>query len=423
MPPLRESIAARLFGDIIERRVREAAESDAGWHPLGGSGREVGYATHLDNIANSVEAYRSNPLAHRLIELTTDFVLGKGMRLVARDNALQAFVNDFWSHPLNRLATRQYEICTELSVSGEVFVTFHTNPYDGMSYLRLLPAQNIDRIETNPNDIEDELRFHHNAALTAVDGVTTPDAADLPVLGRWWNKSDCRHFVINRLVGSVRGQGDLVPMLPWLRRYKDWLTDRVRINRFKGAFLWDITLKGASKQALLSRQAELASPPQAGSVIVHNDMEEWKAVQPDIDAQAVEPDGKAMRLMIAAGAGVPLHFLAEGESATRSTAEEMGPPTYRHYERRQLFFGSLMTDLALEAARRSGAFASLPPDALAAEFEDITTTDNLKLAQALGLIVRAITRAVESGVLSRDEARQVLDKYSPQWQARAASTR
>ena len=47
--------------------------------------------------------------------------------------------------------------------------------------------------------------------------------------GKWWTSEQMRHFAINRLVGTTRGQSDLEPILKWLRRYRDWLVDRVAI--------------------------------------------------------------------------------------------------------------------------------------------------------------------------------------------------
>ncbi|MCL5074204.1 MAG: phage portal protein [Chloroflexi bacterium] len=406
---LRETIANRLFGDIIQSRVHEAitlAEEDKRWRHLYGTSRDVSLTELLENINDSAEAYRVNPLAYRIIELTTDYVLGKGMRVTSQDEEIQQFINEFWSHPLNQMNTRQFDLCTELSLAGELFVTFHTNPYDKMTYVRSIPAASIDEIETNPDDIEDETRYHRKAESSAggATGMLRSSA------GRWWSKDDCHHYAINRLVGAVRGQGDLVPLLPWLRRYKDWLTDRVRINKFKGAFLWDVKLLGADRAAILRRQGELLEPPNPGSVIVHNEGEEWKAVQPLIDAQAVEPDGKAMRLMIGAGAGVPLHFLAEGESATKATAQEMSGPTLRHFERRQLYFGHVITDIVAEASRRR--FGDTLRPILKAQFEDLTTEDTLLLAQASGQIAQALVTFRDQGWIDDATASTLVAKFT-----------
>ncbi len=76
-------------------------------------------------------------------------------------------------------------------------------------------------------------------------------------------------------------------------------------------------------------------------------------MHPAIEAADASPDGRAMRLMVAAGAGIPLHFLAEGESTNRATAAEMGTPTYRHYAHRRLEFAAMLVDLCSWALRRA----------------------------------------------------------------------
>ena len=100
-------------------------------------------------------------------------------------------------------------------------------------------------------------------------------------------------FAINKVSNAKRGKSDLATLLPWLRRYKDWLTDRVRINKFKAAFLWDVTLNKADKTTIDRKKMEYAYPPEPGSVIIHNEAEKWTAVEPKINANDVSEDGKA----------------------------------------------------------------------------------------------------------------------------------
>jgi hypothetical protein len=143
-------------------------------------------------------------------------------------------------------------------------------------------------------------------------------------------------------------------VLPWLERYALWLEDRVRINRYKGAYLWHVSVENAAPGALEAKRAQYGRVPRPGSIIVTDASERWQAVQPQINADDVQADGRAMRLMIAAGAGVPLHYLAEGESANYATAREMGTATFRHYARRQRDFADLVTEVIRIAARRAG---------------------------------------------------------------------
>jgi hypothetical protein len=414
----RDWMIDRLCRDAVAARVREAldlAGEDRGWRALGPRepAREVAYRTLLDRLHAATEAYRENPLAFRVVELTTDYVLGRGIRLRSPDPAVQEFVDAWWSHPQNRLPVRQFELCTELSLAGELFVALHRNPYDGMTYLRPVPAALIDQVETDPDDAETERRYHQiPTTLLGGGGHSTLDPQLSTGDGRWWEASDLRHYAINRLPGAVRGQGDLFPLLPWLARYREWLTDRLRINRFKGAFIWEVELRTADRRAALARQAELATPPNPGSVLVHDQTESWRAVQPNIAAQDAEPDGRALRLMIAAGAGLPLHFLAEAEGSNRATAAEMGGPTLRHFERRQLYLGWVFADLALEAARRSGRFGDGRRLTIEAEFEDLSARENAQAAVATRAIVDALAVAANRGWVDDATARRLIGKYA-----------
>jgi hypothetical protein len=217
------------------------------------------------------------------------------------------------------------------------------------------------------------------------------------------------HYAINRPAGCTRGEGDLAPILPWLRRYKEWLEDRVRVNRYRNAFVWKVTVQGAGESELRRRRAELLRPPPPGSVVVTNEGEKWEAVNPQVQAQEAESDGKALRLIVAAGAGVPLHFLAEGESATRATAAEMGDPTFRHYRQRQLFFCHMLEDIAMVALRwaeQIGRIALPAEMRLRAEAGDITREDNLRLAQAAREISQALDVMVEHGWVDEEAARR-----------------
>ena len=118
--------------------------------------------------------------------------------------------------------------------------------------------------------------------------------------------------------------------------------------------------RGSSSRAQYSRIP-------SRSIIVTDGNETWHAVQPHIGADDVQADGKALRLMIAAGAGVPLHYLAEGESANRSTAREMGIATLRHFAHRQLVFRQIVEDVVRQAARRAG----LPDMDVTVTFESV----------------------------------------------------
>lgn len=339
----RVQAALKAVDDRYWRNVTDGQPQACPWHEV---------RTTLEKVATLA---RTNPLAARLVAMTTDFVIGAGARLEG-----PPWAHAFWEDPLNRIAGRVYRWCDELSRSGELFLVLSRNPVSRMSYVREVPALLIDHIETDPDDLERELRYHQ---LTA-----DPE-------GRWWagvagdDDADqvMLHYAINRGAGDVRGLSDLAQIAVWLDRYTMWLEDRVRINRYKGAYLWHVKVEGALPGQLEARRAQYSRIPSPGSIIVTDGNETWHAVQPHIGADDVQADGKALRLMIAAGAGVPLHYLAEGESANRSTAREMGIATLRHFVHRQLVFRQIVEDVVRQAARRAG----LPDMDVTVTFESV----------------------------------------------------
>ena len=72
-------------------------------------------------------AYRQNPMAFRIIELTTSYVLGGGATLEAEDEAVQKWLDEWWNHPKNRMPLRQFELLNELLISGELFMSQSTS--------------------------------------------------------------------------------------------------------------------------------------------------------------------------------------------------------------------------------------------------------------------------------------------------------
>jgi hypothetical protein len=320
------------------------------------------------------------------------------------------------------MTLRLHSLCDELTRSGELFLLLSRNPADGMSYVRSIPAMHITQVVTDEEDGERELWYRQDEPLTWKAGksaigsrlwpspVAAPEADQVMV-----------HYAVNRPVGCTRGEGDLAPILPWLRRYRDWLEDRVRVNRFRNAFLWKVTLQGASQSELRRRRSELMRPPPPGSVIVTNEGERWETVNPQVQAQEAESDGKALRLIVAAGAGVPLHFLSEGESATRATAAEMGDPTFRHYRQRQQFFCHLLEDLGRTVLERAALVGKGPlrdrrpgdpPIRIVAEAGDITQEDNLRLAQAAREIAQALAVMTEHGWVDEEWARRWVCRFA-----------
>jgi len=416
-------IVAKALSGEVEKRVRAALaavpEVDdtlfAGARSMVNE-RDRWEADREEVLRQALEAWRINPLARRLVGLTTQYVVGSGFAVTCKHEATDRFIKAFMQHPLNRMQTRIPEMCDELTRSGNLFVLLTTDAA-GMSYIRCLPALLIDRIAHRPNDVEQATHFYPKGSLENPDPLPWqaydpqqdyPDeeGAFHPVM---------LHYAVNRPVGAQWGEPDLAPVLRWLSRYANWLEDRARLNRFRNAFLFVVKARYASEAERIARQRQLnMNPPGPGSILVTDESETWDVISPKLEASDANTDGLALKKMIASGSGVPLHFLAEPESATRTTAEAAGGPTYRHYEQRQQFVAWMIGDILRAAIRRRAVVdrAVDPQAAVQVSGSDISARDNV----ALGLAgIHAATAAYglrDRGLIDDAELLRLIYKFA-----------
>jgi hypothetical protein len=368
-------------------------------------------------LRQALDAWRVNPLARRVVGLTSQYVVGGGVAFSCDHNASAAFLKSFWEHPLNRLAVRIYEWCDELTRSGNLFLLLTTDPA-GMSYVRAVPASQVKEIVSRPNDIDQEVRYEmqpdwSESTDTASWQTYNPRADQRDAAGNF--KPVMLHYAINRPAGAQWGESDLAPILRWLSRYAAWLEDRARLNHFRTACLYIVRARFTSEAERRSRQSALnAAPPSPGSILVTDENENWDALHPRLESDDSGQDGLAMKKMIAAGSGIPLHFLAEPEGSTRTTAEAAGGPTYRHFEQRQRFFLWLLGDLLRAVVqRRSLVDAHLSRRAeVALNGADISARDNVSLSLAASNISSVLQNARDRALIDDSEYLRLLYRFS-----------
>lgn len=425
----------RVFGAEINRRVNLAVRALDDARDVLVSGARAperdrhGYDRD-EAFSEALTAWRTNPLARRIVALTTQYVVGAGLTVSSPHPGTHAFLQAWWHHRLNRMPVRVSEWCDELSRTGNVIVLVSTDA-SGLSYVRALPASQVAEIETRPNDVEQPTRIvekpqwgeagppalaPEQRVWPAYDaGVDGPAEALDDAGGPVW-PTVALHYAINRPVGATWGESDLAPLLRWLSRYTAWLEDRARLNRFRQTFMYVVRGVFANKAERLARQHELnANPPNPGSILVTDaNSETWGVLHPQLDSFEASEDGLALKKMLAAGSGNPMHFLAEPESSTRTTAEAAGGPTFRHYEQRQTFFTWMMADLArVVVARRARVDPAVLADApVKVAGADISARDNAALAQAAAQVAAAFGGLRDRQVIDDAELLRMIYKFA-----------
>jgi len=369
-------------------------DDSPGWTNLSNARHDYDLARIQEIYADALEAWRKNPIAWRIIAITTDFVVGDTIRVSSPNRSLMKFIQQFWNHPQNRMALRLPGICDELSRAGDLFILLFTNPQDGMSYLRFVTKDRIVKIETAENDWETELVYYERQ-----DGGEArrwyspqhPEAAS--------SSAVMLHYSVNRPIGALLGEGDLTTMLPWLVRYSTLLEDRVRLHWAIRSFLWFITVPTNS---VTSKKEQYRTSPEAGSVVVKDEGETWEVLSPNLQAGDASHDLRAVRQMIDAGSGYPPHWRGESGEANLATATAMQGPTERHLRRRQQYFTFILQDLIYQAYQRSvlGGFSRPLPSAdydklINLILPEVSRWDNESLARSASAISTAIANAAQ----------------------------
>jgi hypothetical protein len=370
-------------------------------------------------LEDSFNAWRLNPLARRIVELTTQYVVGGGITTVCKHEATLKFIKDFWGHRLNRMEMRAYELCDELTRSGNIFVLVSTDA-SGMSYIRAVPAFDVDQIEARANDVEQPEAFHLKAGTPEGD-----DGLQPKVYQAYDEETDSPdesgsfppvllHYTINRPVGGQWGESDLAPILKWLARYSAWLEDRARLNRFRNSFMFVVKSVFASEAERAARQATLAAnPPQPGSILVCDESESWEVISPKLEAGEANTDGLALKKMVASGVGIPMHFLAEPEGSTHTTAEAAGGPSFRHFEQRQRLFLWILHDLlSVVISRRALVDRHVSRRAeVEVRGADISARDNVSLGMAASNIQAVLSDLRDRGMIDNAEYLRMVYRF------------
>jgi len=395
MPKVNNSILARSIRALLRTQAGKAIQEELAVSPITDnnffpSGMSQSYTDRYEYnrekiLAECLRAWRVQPLARRIVKILTAFTIGSGFTIKTeeKEKATQEFLERWWNDPLNNFDEQLPEWMDERTRSGNIFA-LATVDAAGMTYWRPIPADQIKEIQCRDNDIRQETYY------IPQDMEASPWEAYDPEKEQ---TSFVVHHAIDRPVGTAWGEPPLAPLLPWIGRYSAWLEDRVRLNRFRNAFMYVVRGQFTDKAKKKARQDELnANPPQPGSILVTDPSEDWGILSANLDSFDASVDGHAIKTHIAAGIGFPMHWFSEGESSTRTTAEAAGTPTFKSLEQEQTSFVRFIVRLAqISAAIRSKFDDKVNPKAkIEISKPDITERDNANLSLAVSRIYPAL---------------------------------
>lgn len=369
----------------------------------------------------AVFLWKSNPLANRIIELPLVYLLAEGVTMNVQDETAQQWLNEFWNDPINQMDIKLPKKVREMSLFGEQCWPVFKNPTNGAVRLGYLDPGLIKEVKTDPDNTEQPIGVVTKALgkkrkskkyRIIVPGSENIFGEEAKKIREEFNDGECFYFNINALSSSSRGLSDLLATMDWLDLYDKALFGEVERWDALRSFIWDVTLRGATEETVKKRASEI-EVPSSGGVRVHNDAETWQAVTPDLQAANGAENARTVRNHILGGSTLPEHWYGGGGDVNRSTAGEMGEPTFKTFKFRQTEWKHILETVCFYAIySRLEKTGNIPEDLRdyrpVAQFPELTHRDTSVYAAALQQTVVAVGIAVEKGMMTEETAVAVI---------------
>lgn len=389
--------------------------------------------------------YYQNPLARRLCDVVTDMCLGGGIKVEVDQSKtkdvgvrkVKEFIDRFRTSPVNEFDIRLPGLFTQLStVNGELFLPVFVNPTNGDLALGYLENHLVSKVEFDPVN-----------RMKAI-GVVQPPAiiGEKPI---WWNVVQAedngeeviypphpsfeRDIEIRRapvdyvyggellyfktnVLGSGRGRSALEPALDWLHAYDNFLFGDLRNANLQAAFVWDVSITGATGPELKAKRDEIMkNPPRPGEVNIHNEKEIWQALSPNLNAADHTELGIQVKKVIGLSVGLPPHLIGAENDTNRTSSVSSDVPFIRRMEQRQqllMYLVGVIYDYQLDQKKHSQLLSGVErPYPYRLVPPKLNANELVGQAEALYNITQSILDSTRNRITSLNDGRRIWYNY------------
>lgn len=397
--------------------VSDLVKEDQAWRRISSLAEQTQLSEHEQGLMIKLADWfaENSPLGRKMIRTTASHLVGANLDFTAQPDILNERLHEFAGDPVNRLVQDLPKICRQWLIHGELFLPVFAGAASGrMSVGFLHPAQ-IRTVKTDPENarifteaLERRPAGEDDKGWLVLNGGAYTDE-DIPRLIQDDQAPTLLYFPLQ--MGMVgRGRAYLSTLFYWLHRTEQFLNDRLMVNNFSKAWLWDVAVEGTSADVeKIARQIE-GRGPVPGSVKVHSTAETWEPKSVALHAADANNDFLAVLKYSALGCGLPEHWVGASADVNRSTADSASEPAIRDLETLQAeFVGLYETILRTQALLFVGARTLASPEFdITIQPPDLSRSDNVAVADATQKMVQATDAAVNARMMTVDTARTLI---------------
>lgn len=421
-----------------------------------GRGDNLPQYRHDKMVSVSIYLARTNPVARRMLNLLTEFVLGEGVSVTCRNDLVREVIDKHWADPYNDWDRHNAGLLRSFLLTGELLMPLFPNPVDGHLRVGVVKSTDIAAVFTDPENwrIVERVAIRGTTGLPR-DAVSNagPDAdksvAPVPsdptasgvLTGKVYTTINFREDMDLASVENPalfwsfgndfgeRGISILYPTADFLDLLDQLAFSEVERWLLLKAFVWDVTVNGADAAGIakfIADNPDLASAPAPGSVKVHNENVVYDAKSPSLDTADATNGLNWIRNHALGSFGIPQHWWVEGGDANRATAQTMAEPTRKMLSMLQKLWKAILNDVLQAAVDYAVARGTLPAEvpvqdsegnvtdemipareAVEVQMPDLAQADTQQLASSMQLVTQSLILAEQQGYITTGTARLV----------------
>src|SRR3990172_5746466 len=409
----------RKQGELIEAQnafMQQLEEEVKDWQAVArqSEDKDVNWTDYVKNHKDCWEAYVENPLAKGYVDRLVDFVIKGGFQIVSEDEKTQEICDEIMKDGWDDF---QVQVARELAIYGEIFDRFFTGIDEVKT--RLVDPATIKAIETNPEDVQEIIRYFHEYKRITYDdeGNVKADAQNIVAQ---IDADEIIHIKINNVSTAKRGISDLLCNLKWLKRHKIVFTNLVRRSNIQLSLVGEKIIKGPgvssttiggykksgddSTSSVTGQRKERTIQP--GTWYVHSPNLEYKFTPLPNDMKGMVDLLKMLNKIICAGFGLSEHWLGDTSESNLATATSLELPILAKFERRQEVLKSFFRKHFEKIFELKGIEADF--DVVAPE---LTEKDAIQFGNAIKSLCEGLVLAVTNEWISDESAAKTLGDY------------
>lgn len=353
----------------------------------------------------------TTPFGKRIVEILSDYTLGKGLTITATDPRVQQVIDDTWNDDVNNMDANVESWSDELTIFGELCTPVAVNPVSGKVRVGYIDPMNIDTIQfaematadgTASINVPFAVRLRREVGevlqkpMLLIRRVEDPNDENFGRLD-----GECFYWTLNKVKSASRGFSELFALADWIDVFDQLIFDFADKCRFLNSFVWHYVLNGADATKVKDYKDKLTKdPPRQGGVIVTNEQVKIEAQTPDFKGADMAQGAAMVKKYGLGGSGIPPVLMGDGDDANRASALEMNAPFVKKIQRRQNHLARCIKaflDFALDRAILAGVLPAAVDLTYAIEFPEIAVKDLEKGADTLAGVATAMQAGIQEG--------------------------